>query len=247
MIIPRQTVEVVEYIRRSEQGATRPFICKCDDGHIYYLKGRSAGKTTLLREWLAGCLAKGFGLPIADFAQVDVPPELIEALNLPELNDLGSGVAFGSRAISPAQEFTISHIHSVPLELQQDIFTFDWWVHNDDRNLTDKGGNPNLLWNPITEQLVVIDHNLAFAEDFDPNKFIKLHVFSNTYRDWLNEQNYKNRFDASLAIWDDACSLVPEDWRYLDEDHTNPVSFDFKNVLDLLKRYKQSDFWRVQA
>lgn len=247
MIIPRETVEVVEYIRRSEQGVTKPFICKCDDGHLYYLKGRSAGRLTLLREWLAGCLAKGFGLPIAEFSRVYVPPKLTSALNMPVLDDLGTGIVFGSRSIGPAQEFTVSHVGSVPITLQRDIFTFDWWVHNDDRNLTDKGGNPNLLWNPISGTLAVIDHNLAFAEDFSPEKFIELHVFSNTYRDWLSEQDYNNRFETALAIWDDACSLIPDDWLYQDAEHTLPVKFDFKSVLNFLNRYKQSDFWRVQS
>lgn len=247
MSIPRDSIQVVEYIRRSEQGVTKPFICKCDDGFLYYLKGRSAGKFTLLREWLAGCLAKGFDLPIAEFSQVYVPPELTAALSMPELDDLGTGMVFGSRSIGPAQEFTVSHINSVPVATQRDIFTFDWWVHNDDRSLTYRGGNPNLLWDSLAGKVAVIDHNLAFADDFDSKTFMDLHVFSNTYRDWLSEQDYTMRFDAALATWDDACSMIPDDWLYQDEEHTLPVKFDFNVVLDLLNRYKLPGFWRVPS
>lgn len=42
MPIPR--IDIDEVIGRSEQGKTRPFICRGCDGHLYYVKGRDAGR-----------------------------------------------------------------------------------------------------------------------------------------------------------------------------------------------------------
>ena len=71
------TLEVVEIIGRSEQGFTKPYICRCDDGEVYFVKGRSATRRGLINEWLCANLADAFGLPIAPFALAEVPQELI--------------------------------------------------------------------------------------------------------------------------------------------------------------------------
>ena len=42
------TLEVVEIIGRSKQGFTKPYICRCDDGEIYFVKGRSATRRGLI-------------------------------------------------------------------------------------------------------------------------------------------------------------------------------------------------------
>ena len=74
------TLEIVEIIGRSEQGFTRPYICRCGDGDVYFVKGRSATRRGLVNEWLCANLAQAFGLPIAPFALAEVPQELIEWL-----------------------------------------------------------------------------------------------------------------------------------------------------------------------
>ena len=38
------TVNIVEIIRRSTQGITRPFLCRGDDNWLYYVKGHGAGR-----------------------------------------------------------------------------------------------------------------------------------------------------------------------------------------------------------
>ena len=52
-------IQIVEIIGRSTQGITRPFICRGEDGHIYFVKGRGAGKRSLICEWIAGNLEIG--------------------------------------------------------------------------------------------------------------------------------------------------------------------------------------------
>ena len=57
-----------------------------------------------------------------------VPPELISWGNATDLHDLGGGLAFGTKALPHVQEFFMSHLQSVPLQLRKDVVLFDWWV-----------------------------------------------------------------------------------------------------------------------
>jgi hypothetical protein len=57
---------LTEIIDRSEQGVTRPFICRCDDGNIYYVKGAYAGRPALIAEWPCGRIAREMDLTIPE-------------------------------------------------------------------------------------------------------------------------------------------------------------------------------------
>ena len=59
------TVQIIEVIRRSDQGLTRPFICRGDDDEVYFVKGLDAGRRSLICEWIAGRLGVALGLPVA--------------------------------------------------------------------------------------------------------------------------------------------------------------------------------------
>ncbi len=71
------TLLITEIIYRSEQGITQPYICRADDGEIYFVKGRGAGRRSQICEWISGHLAQQFALPIADFALLEVPNALL--------------------------------------------------------------------------------------------------------------------------------------------------------------------------
>ena len=73
------TLAVTEVLGRSEQGRTHPYICRCDDGEVYFVKGRSATRRGLINEWLCGHLAQALDLPIAPFDLAHVPQELMNA------------------------------------------------------------------------------------------------------------------------------------------------------------------------
>ena len=183
------TLEVVEIIGRSEQGFTKPYICRCDDGEVYFVKGRSATRRGLINEWLCANLAQAFSLPIAPFALAEVPQELIEADLTGWLKDLGGGAVFASRKVM-GQELAVSQVSGIPLNLRRDVLVFDWWVRNSDRSLTAQGGNVNLLWQPgqlarddendkVAEGgVAVIDHNLALDMEFAASVFCQTHVFA---------------------------------------------------------------------
>ncbi len=71
------SIEIVEVLRRSNQGLTRLFICRGDDGNTYFVKGRDAGRRNQVCEWITGRLAVLLRLPVAPFEIVVVPEELL--------------------------------------------------------------------------------------------------------------------------------------------------------------------------
>lgn len=238
---------VVEIQARSLQGRTRPFQCRGADGHLYFVKGRDAGQRSLICEWLGGHLAKAFGLPIPDFLIARAPRELL-ALH-PEGKYLGDLPLFASRKIEQAQEFNLAQLPEVPNRLQRDVLMFDWWIHNADRTLSIRSGNPNLLWNVPSSALAVIDQNLAFERDFDDVTFCETHVFSGQIvplgQDMFEPDRYRDKFARALEVWDEACKNVPPEWWFVDEEQTVSTDFDPDETFTLLSRYANTDFWRL--
>lgn len=153
-------VQVEEIIGRSTQGVTKPFVCRGEDGEVYFVKGVGAGRRSQICEWLASQLARAFGLPVAPFTLVSISPALIGSGAREDLGELGAGIAFGSQRKS-VTELTVARVAQVPSDLARDVLVFDWWVRNADRTLTEFGGNPNLFWDVIKSELVVMDHNQA--------------------------------------------------------------------------------------
>lgn len=241
-------IEIVEVIRRSEQGATRPYICRASNGDLYFVKGIGAGRRSQLCEWIAGRLAQSLGLPIAPFAVVDVPAELI-AEGGASLSELGVGPAFGSREMR-VNEFTLANLSEVPDEVQQHLLVFDKWVRNGDRMLREQGGNPNLFLEPRDHALVVIDHNLAFDPKFDINELLEYHVFRSQVRglasDFLKRAEYNARLSKALNLWPDILAEIPPQWWFLDQEQTVPADFDKQQAYAWLTQYQQDEFWTWQ-
>ena len=68
--------EIVQIIRKSEQGMSSPFFCGADDDQYYWCKGVLSGMTSLRAEWICANLAKSFGLPIPHFEIMHVQYKL---------------------------------------------------------------------------------------------------------------------------------------------------------------------------
>ena len=245
-------VQIHKVMHRMETGATRPFVCRGEDDQTYYVKGIDARRSSQICEWVAGQLGLAFGLPIAPFEIVDVPAELIDmAQCYPdlELELLGVGPAFGSLH-QEGEELTTSVVQSVPAEIRKDLLVFDWWIRNDDRLLTEHGGNPNLLWDSTNSQLVVIDHNLAFHPKFDPGCFQTKHVFVSNLHDVFSDvqqrQEYHERLAQVFSRWPEIKNSIPQEWFYFDSEMTMPVDFNLNEIERILAYYQQDDFWRVQ-
>lgn len=234
-MINSEVVVVKEVIDRTKQGYTKPFRCKGEDGHTYYVKGRDASRKSQICEWVTGRLAKAFGLPVAEQRIVEIPDALHFALPA-HWQGIGAGLAFGSRAVSGVVELNWSLKHRVPVDLQQRLLVFDWWVRNADRTLTELGGNPNLLWDTAADNLVVIDHNLAFDDDFISDDFLATHVFSDQWSnisgDFINRKYWQDCcIEAKLSL-EEALDTMPDEWWYLDEGLEH--AFTQQRIMDVL-------------
>lgn len=236
--------QITQIIRRTEQGATRPFICRADDGHIYYVKGQSASTGERIREWMGTHLADAFGLPVPPMRLLEVPDVLIRSGNTDTTRDLGAGYAVGSRQIPAVSELRYDEIPLIPASLQQAILVFDYWVQNEDRTLSNLGGNPNLLWSKATASLHAIDYNLILPDMFDRAVFWQTHVFHNAFRanslSDQQKQKFEQRMQQALSIWQKAWSQLPEEW--LDENQATG-SFDNAVMLKQLEHDAAGAIW----
>lgn len=209
-------LEVVEIIRDTTQGITRPALCRATDGNEYIIKGREAGNDGLVKEYICASLGRRFDLPIPDFCLITCPEELL--MYDSELQKrFAGGPCFASKYQSHLQEFDRSAYTKCHAQLFKDIFVFDFWIKNDDRYFTaEHGGNPNLLVDSGRDHIYVIDHNLAFASDFDLQSFYKSHVGSKFWHeqqnDMFEQQNYQDKMSHTLECLDEVINELPEEW-----------------------------------
>jgi hypothetical protein len=106
-------------------GVSRPFRCVGEDEAEYFVKLKNVGWNQLVKEWVAGRLAQEMGLPVAEFAQVRIAPELV-AGNPEWETELGHGIAFGSRRVSPAERLSLAYVPHDPDGALSRILLFDW-------------------------------------------------------------------------------------------------------------------------
>lgn len=254
---------IIEVLGRSEQGATRPFLCRGEDKQLYYVKGRYAGLRSLCCEWVAGRLAQEMGLATPEIAMVEVPEKLIKGSDRPDIQDLGVGLAFGSARVEGAQEVTWEAIREVSPDEKARILLLDWWVQNEDRTLSACGGNPNLLVTPVEREwendlfddlgsrrskLWTFDFNLAFDVLFDDDVFWDGHLFAPERTRWLpafrSEMEKKMEWILGrfLLIW----AELPPEWLYIDADENLPMQLDLDVVMEVLRRPfdRPAEFWR---
>jgi hypothetical protein len=242
-------VTIVEVLGRSEQGATRPFLCRGDDERLYYVKGRYAGLNSLCCEWIAGNLAHALKLPIPRFAVGEVPESLVAASRRLDISDLGAGFVFASKRVEKGREITWAEAAACPMEAKARVLLFDWWVHNEDRILTARGGNPNLLTSSsgVPASLWVFDFNLAFDDEFSAPRFWANHLFAPMVQGWpdgFRERLSGAMHDASIRLGEWFASL-PKEWLHIEGDENLPVQLDEKRVLEILSRpFTEPDrFW----
>lgn len=234
-------ISVVEILYQMKQGATAPYLCLADNDKKYIIKRQRAGFEGCIKEWLLGNLGQLFGLPIPDCQLVDIEYGLLEYNDL-YLSEIGEGTAFASEFITDLQEVNYLHLSSASVETLRDLYVFDYWIRNADRNLTELGGNPNLFYKQSNFDVIVLDHNLAFDDEFLDEDHKQLHVcqrFWPAQLDFEVQQKYEEKMKNALQSWDDLISKIPNDWK--DEI----VGFDgFTSQLKLiLDKYKTNLFW----
>ncbi len=192
---------------------TRPFICRGDDGELYYVKGAGVGWKGLIAEWLAGHLAHHLGLPVPPFDLAELPPSLRRHSTRDDFRDLGSAPVFASRAVAFAEELRFEQVVRIPLREQAWALLFDCWTGNGDRTLSEQGGNPNVLWTPGDGQMHLIDHNLAFEDDPLP-ELKSHHVFGAAKTVWNADfrRMATERMRLAMAEMPGWWRAMPEEW-----------------------------------
>jgi hypothetical protein len=205
---------ITEILEVARQGKTKPIFCKAEDGNMYVTKGDYAGKKALASEWMAGQLGQDFGLPIPSLALLQVTEPFFQfSGKREELQILGRGTLFGSLWQENLVEIRHSNLAQINEMERARLLAFDWWVGNEDRTLTELGGNPNLLWSDANARLTVIDHHLAFEYE-DLGAFWQNHIFREDKRLWIPafRREMETNFRAGLAKLDALWQTIPEDW-----------------------------------
>ena len=234
-------LELVEIQRVVNQGMTKPLLCKGSDGKSYYAKGKRATASGLIKEWMIAHLAKAFSLPIPNFHIAYIDSRLIDCFGEETSQSFGFGQVFVSEQVKSAKDFDYSLIDKISPELKKDILIFDLWIENSDRTLTTIAGNPNLLWSELTNKLYIIDHNLAFDDDFKLEDSWDLHPFARNFQLDIHEREaLEERLTTSLQNWWQWWGEIPEKWI---EQHEESGLFNVNQILERLTAEAQGDIW----
>lgn len=232
---------IIEIQYQMKQGATAPYLCLADNDKKYVIKRQRAGFEGCIKEWLFGKLGQYFGLPIPDIELVYVDDSLLE-YNDDYQFEIGEGIAFGSEHIPDLQEVNYQQLNGLPQSKLQDLYVFDYWIRNGDRNLSELGGNPNLFYKHSNLDLIVLDHNLALDHQFQLNNHHQFHVSSQFWPaqiDYDLLQNYEERMKTAMTKWDDLVADIPDDWK------EGVADFDgfMEQIKLILSEYQNKQFW----
>lgn len=235
-------LEIIEVIDDTVQGLTNPALCIANDGQKYIIKGREAQNIGLIKEYLCACLGQEFGLPIPDFCLAEFSNELLSYDDELQRRFAG-GPCFASKYIPNLQEFDRSSYSENHAQFFKDLFVFDFWVKNDDRNfIAENGGNPNLLVDGNRNHIYVIDHNLAFDSTFDLQSFREKHLGCKYWFDgqlqMFNQEQYQERMDSAVQLLNVVVDQLPPEWI----DEPNEAAF-IQTAFDQLKQFETNNFW----
>ncbi len=150
---------------------------------------------------------------------------------------LAESPAFGSRFVKDTVQFAPELNSSITDQQKARILLFDCWVMNQDRS----DFNPNLLWTPVQKTLHVIDHNLAFDADFDPQAFWSHHIFRESRRLW--DEQFKAQIIGEMQR---IIERLPDDWEQLPQEWTDMGGARTLNtVAQALRRFEYPEFWNI--
>lgn len=232
----RQPVSIISVLEKMRQGQTEPYLCVAENNEEYIVKGLGATRRSQISEWICANLALRLGLPIADFTLVDVPVELYEELEDTSFKDIGSGIAFGSKKVQASNWFEGRSLGLVDEELQRKILVFDLWIKNMDRTRI----NPNLLYQAEPNRLIIIDHNLAFDQDFVLRDFLETHLFADRFTeiayDLVKRMEMEDWLQTALVALDEICNNLPLEWEWSNMECDIPASYDFDFMRQVLGR-----------
>ena len=106
---------------------------------------------------------------------------------------------------------------------------------------------PNLFWDVGLDRLVVLDHNLAFDENFSLSALLDLHIFRYDLRSILADDglktHYVQTFQTALQHWEAIVERIPDEWLYSDRMATMDAGIDFDARRAWLDRLCRLEGW----
>lgn len=242
--MPIESLSVVEIIRRIPDCATEPFLCKCDDGELYVIKGMpSVPRVQLIAEWISAHIGLEMGLSLPDFGMAYVDRSLTQYV--PEWrNALSEGFAFATKFIPGVAPITFTQAHTnLDEQEQKKIYLFDRWINNSDRTLSPQGGNVNIIFDYRNNRYYLIDHNLAFDQDDDDDAF-DYHVYAQRHRKWwfdiVDRPQSEDELTRTKAIVPLCVTHIPDEWL---PEHQEEREECFARIERLLNRNDTEEFW----
>ncbi|WP_152524742.1 HipA family kinase [Novosphingobium lindaniclasticum] len=231
---------ITEIVRPIESGMTEPVLCVLDDDNTYCVKGKGALARGKISEVLCAVLGRSIGLPIPDFAIASLSPAMVaQGAYDATVRRIGSEPSFASLWKEPISDFLIVMRQDFPASLLASVYVFDHWIRNDDRTLTDHGGNVNLLVNLATKELVVIDHNLAFSATYAVAD-LPLHVGHQSWRSLDRRKEFSFGLRERMLRAKDELNVVadclPDEWLEQEPDLID-------HALETLDRVSGNEFW----
>lgn len=195
----------------------------------YVIKLKSIERMTdpaaSMRELLAAFIAMEMEIPSIKPAIVEVSSEFVQTISPGYIKQAASssiGYNFGSTYERNYQVVGVEPLSDKLLPFAQDIFAFDLFIQNTDRNRT----KPNMLTNG--EEILILDHEIAFGFTFAPFLPAKLWEMQVRDKNWIEnhilyplikgkEFDYAE-FSAKMVnlnndFWNKAWDLLPDEWR----------------------------------
>jgi len=239
-----EPLRVTEIIRRIPDCATEPFLCKCDDGELYVVKGMpSVPRVQLIAEWVSAHIGLELGLSLPDFGMAYVDRALTQYV--PQWrNALNEGYAFATKFIPGVAPITFTQAHTnVAEQEQKKIYLFDRWINNSDRTLSPQGGNVNIIFDYRNNRFYLIDHNLAFDQN-DTDDAFDYHVYAPRHRKWLfdivDRPQSEDELTRTKGILPLCVECIPDEWLPETQDEREEC---FGRIEKLLNRNDTDLFW----
>jgi hypothetical protein len=231
------SASIVSICGRAEKGVSRPFLCEAEDGHFYFVKRDNVSADQLVIEFIISRLAEECGLPVAPVEVLTIPEELATYAIVERSEEFRPGAAFGSRRVPFADEIRTSHLRQIDDETKMRCLCFDWWTRNSDRRLDLIGGDPNLLWDPVLQSVILLDHDSCLDPDFDEIEFKREHAFRDT-RPFIERpfyEKWRTKFESTIYNLDKIWDEMPQEW-IADENGVERCSLTRQQIeSDLIK------------
>ena len=189
------------------------------------------------------------GLPVANFCLINIPQILVEAVVGMDTSGLASGVGFGSYDVGiGSRDIEPGDLSRLPKKIFSETLLFDHWIHNADRILTSRGGNPNAVFCTTKNQLVLIDHDNAFDPTYEISEISGRHLGWSERSHWLDRSEQELWLELAKRALDKLplfLDEIPEAWLESSTDISENRSRFLEQIHATLQLpfSESADFW----